>query len=356
MNTFNPGYVYILNEEDMLTGNKTDYYKIGMTANDRTVKERIDKDHQTGNPRRIIDVHSFRSEAAFLVERHLHKHFAHLRIFREWFKLNFKQLNDIKAEAKRYDGLIGPEAKAVRKDAKKESNGKMITLKANVHKDAEKLKEEALILLNRKLELDLKNTILANELRFETGLYDGGIDGITIMKQKGVGNPIFKFTLFRDSSDKNKKLYEKFCIKASLKGSIKISDNPTKAKNHPQLFEENKKWKTKYDANKPVIGKTKAGSKNRSKSLEKKHLEYLNLVQEIEEVKVEFNIKEFEMMKLLGVNEGVEGLFTWIRTKSYSFDETSFKNAHPNLYSNPLYHDSGKESISITIISARNYD
>ena len=140
MGKYDPGAVYILNEEDQSTGARSDYYKIGLVGPTQTVTDRIEKQHQTGNPRKIIDVHSFDSLAPFLVEKHLHNHFRTKCHFREWFKLTAKDLQDVIDEAARYEKIIGPQVAAVRGFQDQPSNGQSATLSPTDQNAAEKIR------------------------------------------------------------------------------------------------------------------------------------------------------------------------------------------------------------------------
>ena len=182
-------------------------YKIGMVSKDRSVKDRIEKDHQTGNPRRIVDVHSFHSDAPFL-ERYLHKKFATSRVRREWFN---DELEQVKKEAN--DDVIGPKVAAVRGFSSNQSNGSMISLSGDEEKEISKIHKELVDLNIKKQEIDYQISIITEFLKLSTNKNRGGIDGITTVNVRGEGDPKFKCQLFRDSSAANKLIYEKFCRK-----------------------------------------------------------------------------------------------------------------------------------------------
>ena len=131
-----------------------------MVSKERTVKDRIERDHQVGNPRLVVDIHSFHSEAPFFVERHLHKHFAQFRIRREWFRLTESQLEDVKKEAARYDNIIGPMLGDVRAFAKSPSNGNIIKLETKDKARIELLHSELKNLRYKIYEIDYKTNII----------------------------------------------------------------------------------------------------------------------------------------------------------------------------------------------------
>ena len=59
-----PGQLYFINEQDIQTGMRSNYYKIGIVrdADDRDSKNRL-LEHQTGNPRKLCIVESLNMPA-----------------------------------------------------------------------------------------------------------------------------------------------------------------------------------------------------------------------------------------------------------------------------------------------------
>jgi len=348
------GHVYILNDVDDITG-PSDYYKIGMVSKERTVKDRIERDHQVGNPRLVVDKHSFHSEAPFFVERHLHKHFAQFRVRREWFRLTDAQLEEVKKEAARYDSVIGPMLGGVRAFAKSPSNGNVIKLEAKDKVRIELLHSELEKLRYRIYEIDYKTNTIKEFLKFETAKHKGGIDGITKVTVKGGGAPSFKATIFRDSSPANKAIYDSFCTKKSISGPFKTEGLDTKAKKFPKLHLVEKAAKDKYAADKATNDNVVDGAIPRTKTLEDKHKEYIELIMEKEDVNVEIILRELEIKKLCANNDGIEEICTWKRQESFAFDATAFKNRHPEIVEDPQYHSASKPSVAISVIASRDY-
>jgi len=348
------GHVYILNDIDDITG-PSDYYKIGMVSKDRSVKDRIEKDHQTGNPRLVVDKHSFYSEAPFFVERHLHKHFAEFRVRREWFRLTDAQLEEVKKEAARYDNVIGPMVGGVRAFAKSPSNGNVIKLEAKDKVRIELLHSEMKELRYQIYEIDYKTNTIKEFLKLETAKHKGGIDGITKVTVKGGGAPSFKATIFRDSSPANKAIYDSFCTKKSIAGSFRTEDLDTKAKKFPKLHLAEKEAKDKYSADKATNDNLLDGVITRTKTLEDKHKEYIELIMQKEDVNVEIILRELEIKKLCGDNDGIEGICTWKRKESFTFDATAFKNQHPEIVNDPQYHSVSQKTVAISVNPSRDY-
>lgn len=82
-----PGTLYIMQETDYLSGEKFDYYKIGIVKGEKDVAAR-EKEHSTGNPRQISSVKDILSPAVQKLETRLHNEFARHRVSSgEWFYL-----------------------------------------------------------------------------------------------------------------------------------------------------------------------------------------------------------------------------------------------------------------------------
>jgi len=83
-----PGTLYFISEVDVLTGQKFDYYKIGLVKDSRQ-GDAFDRagEHQTGNPRRLEVRHTVESPAINDLETLMHDLYATERVFGEWFVL-----------------------------------------------------------------------------------------------------------------------------------------------------------------------------------------------------------------------------------------------------------------------------
>ena len=69
------GELYFIGEEDIKTGEKSSYYKIGIVreSEGRTSVNRL-SEHQTGNPRRLLIAHALETPAVEAVETALPLH------------------------------------------------------------------------------------------------------------------------------------------------------------------------------------------------------------------------------------------------------------------------------------------
>ena len=92
------GSIYFLRERDYLSGEISPYVKIGLVRDNKPTEERI-AEHQTGNPRQIIDYETLGSPFVEYLETQLHYRFASRRISGEWFLLDQEGLRSAVSEA-----------------------------------------------------------------------------------------------------------------------------------------------------------------------------------------------------------------------------------------------------------------
>jgi len=97
---YKSGELYILGELDPVSGARTPFVKIGIVkdSEDRDTAKRI-KEHQTGNPREITELHVFSSPNVEDVETALHGIYAPIRIGGEWFHCDDATLTSIVGRA-----------------------------------------------------------------------------------------------------------------------------------------------------------------------------------------------------------------------------------------------------------------
>ena len=96
-----PGQLYFINEQDIQTGARSSYYKIGIVrdADDRDSKNRL-LEHQTGNPRKLCIVETLHMPAVEAVETNLHYLFARNRVMGEWMSFTDAELQKAISKAK----------------------------------------------------------------------------------------------------------------------------------------------------------------------------------------------------------------------------------------------------------------
>jgi len=95
------GQLYFINEQDVQTGERTHYYKIGIVrdAAERDSKDRL-LEHQTGNPRKLCIVETLSMPAVEAIETNLHYLFARNRVMGEWMIFTDAELQSAIEKAK----------------------------------------------------------------------------------------------------------------------------------------------------------------------------------------------------------------------------------------------------------------
>ena len=92
------GELYLLGELDFTTGERTHLVKIGVVKeNDeknRSTEKRI-KEHQTGNPRQIVELEVLETPRVVRVETLMHQTYAPWRVGGEWFDLSGDRYNEV---------------------------------------------------------------------------------------------------------------------------------------------------------------------------------------------------------------------------------------------------------------------
>lgn len=96
-----PGQLYFINEQDVQTGTRSSYYKIGIVrdAAGRDSKNRL-LEHQTGNPRKLCIVEALPMPAVEAIETNLHYLFARNRVMGEWMHFSDSELQNAIKKAK----------------------------------------------------------------------------------------------------------------------------------------------------------------------------------------------------------------------------------------------------------------
>ena len=88
------GTLYFIGEWDVFTGEQSPYTKIGIVKDDRDVKSR-EKDHRTGNPRKLESIKDIQAPYVQTLETYLHNTLAKFRVGSgEWFQLDNQQLQE----------------------------------------------------------------------------------------------------------------------------------------------------------------------------------------------------------------------------------------------------------------------
>ena len=315
-----PGQLYFINEQDVTTRERTDYYKIGIVRDSagRNSKDRL-LEHQTGNPRKLCIVETLDVPAVEAIETNLHALFARNRIFGEWMRFTKTELENAINKAKD----LAVEMKENIKDYEiaeefknKKSNGK----KLESSEVSEKYHREV---LDFKGLVDICDESIKNYKIYIQGEIERGVDvSGRANRQQRAASKKFDEKLFESQYPELWKEYT--VIKYSIAGSFRI----TPVKN--------------LNANFSLLNQEQVDSLNLFKeelisadfSLDSGlslHEKYLGVVEINSYLKWREDIASTKLRVMTGEHEGIEGICTWKREEKESqlLDKDKLRLEHP---------------------------
>ena len=315
-----PGQLYFINEQDVTTRERTDYYKIGIVRDSagRNSKDRL-LEHQTGNPRKLCIVETLDVPAVEAIETNLHALFARNRIFGEWMRFTKTELENAINKAKD----LAVEMKENIKDYElaeefknKKSNGK----KLESSEVSEKYHRE---ILDFKGLVDICDENIKNYKIYIQGEIERGVDvSGRANRQQRAASKKFDEKLFESQYPE---LWKEYAVtKYSIAGSFRI----TPVKN--------------LNANFSLLNQEQVDSLNLFKeelisadfSLDSDlslHEKYLAVVEINSYLKWREEIASTKLRVMTGEYEGIEGICTWKREEkeSQSLDKDKLRLEHP---------------------------
>jgi hypothetical protein len=334
-----PAHVYFLRLVDDIDGRLLPYVKVGIT--DGPVQARINS-LQTGSPFRIVEHTHLTSEAAELVERHVHRTHADRRVRGEWLRCDEDDLNTIVQEADAYSLEVGAKAADVREFDLELSTGEVL----DATPTALELREQLQPLLSELLLVTKRQELCKHRIHALVGT-SGGIDGVV---EVSVTNPkpSFKASLFKkERSD----LYERYLTAQKHKCSFSFLGKPT-IRAYPELGTELKAAKASVlPVDHTLVEATRIVE--RSDGIAELHTEYVSL--EVQKSTIEGDIRRFELelRHMCGHHAGIDGVCTYTRETITAFDEDAFKQDHPDVYDQ--FVRVGEPTRRVSVLKSRSY-
>ena len=318
-----PGQLYFINEQDVKTGERSSYYKIGIVrdAAGRDSKNRL-LEHQTGNPRKLCIVESLSMPAVEAVETNLHYLFARNRVMGEWMHFSEVELQNAIKKAKELatemeSSIADFQFAEILKGTK--SNG--VTLPAT-----EEAEECYGTIQDMKEILDTCDKALAD---YDDYLYEAIKRGVNVSGrakvQKRAGAKKFSESLFASTYPE---LYKKYSSVSSLvRGAFRVKPakdwNPEiRAINEEQVELLVSFTDQLVDAD---------HSMDTGFALHEKHLGVLE-IKKYAEWNIE--IANVKLRVMTGDAEGIDGICTWKREEKevVSFDKAQLEADYPEQY------------------------
>ena len=329
--TLKDGFIYFLREKDVLSGEISDYVKIGKTDRNRPVGNRIDE-HQTGNPRLISAHESFRVVSVDTVETHLHHAFAEHRVSGEWFRLDPLGLNTAIEEGKKINSSVVDVQDELTSAAQATSmESKQPERQAT--EDEHELLRIATQVGEELKHLELRQACVEWDLKARMGAAKG-IDGVLAITSVTRQRSFDEKSLQTKAPD----LYAKFLIeKKDLKRSFSLAKRPRDAVTlDPKLTIKLKKFKNQVlEAS---DGRTESALP-RNEHLSNLHDQYLKSLGEISRLRIMKDLLEAKIKAACGAAEGIHSVCKWSRRfrTLEKFNQKEFKKIHPELFDQFLF-------------------
>lgn len=346
-----PGSIYFLRERDYQTGQISPYVKIGLVRNEKQTSTRI-AEHQTGNPREIIDFQTIQVPFVEDLETRLHYLYGHRWISGEWFILNDTEIKEVIKVAKHYvkrQTKLFPVHCSVLELALQLSNGRMRPLDRKtqqVYSAYTAVKSELMI---REGFVELNDTLLKQAM----GQYFG-IEGVITIQEKN-SNPTFDKAAFLAADPSHMQLFNQYLenkLGEGIKGSWSIHHGLKLQNIDPELHTQLKQLQpVKID-----IKTLKKKPKGRNSEIEKLHYDLIMHKAHLSRLEWELFELEQELKVLTAEFEGIEGVCTWKRCPKADKSEINmmaFKAAHPDHYERFL--KPGKVSGAMIVMPYRAY-
>jgi len=350
-----PGELYINRDRDFKTGEWGPYVKIGIVRKDRKSKDRA-SEHQTGNPREVVLLHTFISPMVDRLETLLHNIYSVRRVSGEWFEMSEEFVDGILIP--KIDELIIEQKLEVvnfiakGENSKLESNGKS---KDTTLEDMKLYNIYSNLSINRQV-LEAEIEIIRADLIKSMGS-SGGIDGILELQQKR-NEGTFNQKLF---AEKEPELFSKYIeIRpeeiSDVKGNLTVKNISKLSKINENL---DKKFKVSSTAVKEV--KFEQGSKDlsgRDENQKNLHQTYLEKLGEWFVINHRMECMAADFANRIGEYESLGEIVTWKRGRKVTpenekFNSSSFKRDHPDLFER--YKSEPKFSVSVIVSKMRSY-
>ena len=318
-----PGQLYFINEQDVQTGARSSYYKIGIVrdAAGRDSKNRL-LEHQTGNPRKLCIVEALPMPAVEAIETNLHYLFARNRVMGEWMHFSDSELQNaiIKAKelaAEMEENIEDYKFAEILKDTK--SNGSKLAA-------TEEAEEWYGTIQDLKEVLEACDDALA---QYDDYLYEAIERGIDVSGRAKVqtraGAKKFDEALFAATYPE---LYKKYSTSIfPVRGSFRVK--PAKDWN-PDLSAINQEQVELLVEFKDQLLNADH-SMDTGFALHEKHLGVLEIKKYVE---WKIDIANVKLRVMTGDAEGIEGICTWKREEKevVTFDRTKLQAEHPEEY------------------------
>ena len=355
-----PGELYFITSIDQKSGKSQGFYKIGIVHNLRETAQRI-KEHQTGNPHRVVPYEVIKTEAPLLIEQILHATYRANQMSTEWFKFDDKTRDAAIKKAKDLDKIHGPTLKALRKLYHKSSTKPMLTLTGAALNNAEKLRNQAYDLEEKMKKSYFLMKAVEHQLKTLSDDNGEGIEGVTSVKFSPAKNE-FNFAKWKKlATSAQKKKCEK-SIKVDTTFDLLYPKNAGKKATDAYWKKVHSvESKGEADEKKKIPGHLPSAFKKsslliRTKKIETLHQEYCDLFGKHKLQQKEFEAKKLQIMMICKDHKGIDTICTWERkAQNPEINESLMKKNYPADLTNNKFFKTTKEKAAISVYPFRPY-
>lgn len=341
------GSIYFLRERDYLSGEISPYVKIGLVRDNKPTEERI-AEHQTGNPRQILDYETLGSPFVEYLETQLHYRFASRWISGEWFLLDQEGLRSAVSEAESLISEFRLQEETIVHSMELSKKSSTAAEREPNEKERSTWEELCKIKL-RKDELEARKIILKSKLSSKLSSASS-IEGVISVISNAPG-PSFDVKLLADA---HPEIYQTYLNleKTALSGSFSIRGKKQLKDENPSLYEATS------DATKQAKQLRLQASKDsieRDNEIEKLHAEYIDIQRDLYINDWEYQTLEAQLKVSVDETEGLIGLCGWKRTMQTKtvFNQSLFKSERADLYEEFLV--TRKPTVAVSINTWRPY-
>lgn len=318
------GQLYFINEQDIKTNARSNYYKIGIVrdADNRDSHDRL-LEHQTGNPRKLLIVETLKMPAVEAVETTLHYLFARNRVMGEWMFFTESELANAIEKAKELAGVMDSNIKNFQKSEELkniESNGTIIDSSDEAEEHYATLMNFKEVLVSCKDVLDEYNAYLKKAV--EIGV---SVEGKATIQDR-TGAKVFNEALFLE---KYPELYKQYSsVNREIKGKFSVKADSS------WVFDVSTLDSDQVD----LIANLKQQLATPDYSMEygfALHSQYLGVLEIKKYAEWESNIANINLRVLTGEADGIKDICTWKRKikENIVLDKKQIQNNHPLEYS-----------------------
>ena len=343
-----PGTLYVDRDQDVLSGEWGQYVKIGIVRNDKEASIR-NKEHQTGNPRRIHVIFSAESPMVEHLETYLHHIFASRRVLGEWFLLDD---NAVRTQVIPIaETLIEEQRTSLEAFTQKASNKSIassgISREPN---DSELALHQQAIDAKHALEvLQARQDIIKSKL-IQLAAGSGGINGVLDFQTK-ISRPSLQKSKLKTDHPEIYSEYETLVL-GEPKGLLSIKGTSSLKKLDEELYDEKKL--TAHSAT-TDNGDITSSEVERNSTITDLHQAYLENLKAIASADWLYESLKAGLALILQNDDEIKGVVSWKRLakQESKFDTDSFAKDHPDIYAK--YLSSEKVTIAAIVNPSRPY-